>query len=361
MAIEETKTNDDESRNTGVYQRGSKFVFIKAFSRDVKLYMLYNDELDSREDKKPSDTSIFGTNILLTLGVDIVGKGVDKWFKPFSSLSEIINFKSQMRKPPESNVPIEITRFDDRIEVSGRLAKPATAGNIAHDPNIGALSMITGAIRRLGWEKPIVITHHGAKQEYVTRNKNNKFLYICSILKLQLDGITMPKNTSVPKNYWYYERHSEKMASILLHVACEYYGVNGIYQNHTGCERGYFKTKEGVLIALPKKDSGGVNNLYLPDLILYDEKTDVVVLIEGKRLDTLNDGIAEIKTYDSIENEYINKYYPKTKVERWVSIFGGSQNDVPHNKVILYLNDNGEIFINKNAPNCVKTVFSRFT
>ena len=28
MAIEETKTSDDESRNTGVYQRASKFVFM---------------------------------------------------------------------------------------------------------------------------------------------------------------------------------------------------------------------------------------------------------------------------------------------------------------------------------------------
>ncbi len=35
----------------------------------------YNDELEARESKKPSDTSVFGTNILLTLGVTIVGKG----------------------------------------------------------------------------------------------------------------------------------------------------------------------------------------------------------------------------------------------------------------------------------------------
>lgn len=69
MAIEETKTSDDESRNTGVYQRGSKFVYITPYYQDVKLYMLYNDELEARESKKPSDTSVFGTNILLTLGV----------------------------------------------------------------------------------------------------------------------------------------------------------------------------------------------------------------------------------------------------------------------------------------------------
>jgi hypothetical protein len=32
--------------------------------KNVKLYMLYNEELEAREEKKPSDTSVFGTNIL---------------------------------------------------------------------------------------------------------------------------------------------------------------------------------------------------------------------------------------------------------------------------------------------------------
>ena len=53
MAIEETKTSDDESRNTGVYQRGAKFVYIEPYYRDVKLYMLYNEELEAREEKGP--------------------------------------------------------------------------------------------------------------------------------------------------------------------------------------------------------------------------------------------------------------------------------------------------------------------
>ncbi|MDR1409250.1 MAG: hypothetical protein LBJ12_03050 [Oscillospiraceae bacterium] len=359
MAIEETKTSDDESRNTGVYQRGSKFVFIDSFSRSVKTYMLYNDELEARENKKPSDTSIFGTDILLTLGVDIVGKDIGKWFRPFNSLDELITFKGGMRRPPKGNVPIDITRYNDRIEISGRLAKPADAGNIGHDPNIGALSMISKCIRQLGWDKPIVITQHGVSQTYADRNKKNKFLYICGLLGLQLGGIAMPKGATMPESYWHYEKISEKVASILLHVACEYYGVHGVYHNHAGCERSYFRTKSGRLIALPKKDSGGVDNLYLPDVILYDDKSDIIVLVEGKRLDTLNAGIEEIQAYDSIEKEYINVYYSNSKVERWVSIFGGKLSRIPHNAVLLYLNDNGEIFINENAPACVKEVFSR--
>ena len=357
MAIEETKTSDDESRNTGVYQRGSKFVYITPYYDKVKLYMLYNEELEAREDKKPSDTSIFGTNILLTLGVTIVGKDISRWFKPFKSLDDLINFKASMRKPPAGNVPIEIKKFPERIEISGRLSKPADAGNIGHDPNIGALSMISKCIRALGWDKDIVITLHGVTQAYVNKTKGkNKFLYICNILGLTLDGIVMPKDVSLPELYWHYEMSSEKMTSILLHVLGMYNGMYGVYENHAGCERGYFRTKSGELITLPKKDKQGVK-LYLPDVVLYDEPSNIILLVEGKKLSTLSNGIEEIQYYDSIENEYIKPAYKGVTILRCISIFGGNDSGYLHKDVLIYMNLSGKIFINPNAPECVKSMF----
>jgi len=359
MAIEETKTSDSESRNTGVYQRASKFVYIDAYYKNVKLYMLYNEELEDRTDKKPSDTSIFGTNMLLTIGVKIIGKDVSKWFNKFNSIEELINFKSKMRKPPEGNIPIDISIIDENnIEISGRLSKPADAGNIGHDPNIGALSIISKTLRHLGWEKNITITRHGVSQTYINRTKGkNKFLYICKILNLHLENIKMPFISSLPETYWHYENSSEKMASILLHIAGEYYGLKEVYQNHAGCERGYFKTKTNQLIALPKKDTNGIN-LYIPDLILYDEKDNTIILVEGKQLETLQNGIDEIENYDSIENEYIKVYYPEATTVRWVSIYGGTHNSIPHSKVIFYLNSLGKIFINDSAPDSIKNAFN---
>ncbi len=357
MAIEETKTSDDESRNTGVYQRGSKFVYITPYYRNVKLYMLYNEELEAREEKKPSDTSVFGTNILLTLGVTIVGKDVSRWFKPFTSLDDLIAFKAGMRQPPAGNVPITIKKYQDRIEVSGRLAKPADAGNIGHDPNIGALSMISACIRKLGWDKDIVITLHGVTQEYVDHTHGkNKFLYICSILGMRLSDINMPKNVTLPDLYWHYEKRSEKMADILLHIQTMYHGMYCVYENHAGCERGYFRTKSGQLITLPKKDRNGVN-LYLPDVVLYDEKTNYVILVEGKMLTTLDQGLREIENYDSIEQEYIYPEYPKATILRCVSIFGGACTSVPDERVLFYLASDGQIIINHNAPLCIKRCF----
>src|SRR3989344_5683858 len=41
-AIEETKTDDSESRNTGIYQRCSKFVYVEFYYPGVKKIMLYN-------------------------------------------------------------------------------------------------------------------------------------------------------------------------------------------------------------------------------------------------------------------------------------------------------------------------------
>lgn len=357
MAIEETKTSDDESRNTGVYQRGSKFVYITPYYNNVNLYMLYNEELEAREDKKPSDTSVFGTNILLTLGVTIVGKNISKWFKPFNTLDELIRFKASMRQPPAGNIPITIKKYDNRIEISGRLAKPADAGNIGHDPNIGAFSMISKCLRTLGWDKDIVITMHGVTQEYVNRTKGkNKFLYISNILGLRLDGITMPTKVELPESYWHYEMSSEKITSILLHVLGMYNGMYGVYENHAGCERGYFRTKSGRLITLPKKDKHGIN-LYLPDVVLYDEPTNNILLVEGKKLSTLANGIEEIQYYNSIEEGYIKPAYKDVSILRCVSIFGGNETGHLHNDVLIYMNLSGKIYINPNAPECVKSMF----
>jgi len=349
MAVEETKTSDKESRNTGVSQRATKFIYAKKYCPHAKLYMLYNDELENDEDKKPSDTNIFGTNILLTLGVKIVGKSNLAWFTPFSSIDEVIAFKNEMRDPPDGNVPVKITKNDNVIYISGRLSKPKDAGNIGHDPNIGTLSMISGVLRALGWTRRIVITRHGTTQQYVSRNKTNKFLYVCKLLNLEMDGLAITYPDTYREKYWHYEKSSEKVASILLHIMCSNVGIRYIYENHAGCERGYFKNVNGNLITLPKKDTHG-ENLLIPDVILSDTTNRNIYLIEGKKLTTLQVGLAEIEDYDSIEDEYIKVEYPNFNYYRYLSIFGGHCTFLPDRKIMLYLNSDGLIILNRDLP-----------
>ncbi|MDR2152476.1 MAG: hypothetical protein LBO72_06620 [Helicobacteraceae bacterium] len=98
-AIEETKTDDSESRNTGVYQRCSKFIYIDSFYPSTRKVMLYNLQIDQKA--TPTQTNIFGTRLLLTIGVEILGKKLDESiFKPFTDIDELIAFKNSMRAPP---------------------------------------------------------------------------------------------------------------------------------------------------------------------------------------------------------------------------------------------------------------------
>ena len=174
---------------------------------------------------------------------------------------------------------------------------------------------------------------------------------------MELDGLTLP-TIQIPEFYWHYERKSEKMADILLHIQAIANGFYTVYENHAGCERGYFRSKDGRQITLPKKDRNG-ENLYLPDVVLYDEATQYVLLVEGKMLSTLDKGLQEIENYDSIENDYIKYYYPDTTILRCLSIFGGNLNQIPHEKVLFYLNDDGDIYINPSAPECVVRCFEQ--
>ena len=244
--IEETKTDDSESRNTGIYQRASKFILLMHYYPHIKCIMLYN--LLVEEKKNPTQTNIFGTNCLITLGVEIIGKinGLEN-FRRFDSVDELIKFKNNMRPPPKGNVPILIHQTDDRIEISGRLVK---SGSLSHDPNIGALSLIAATLRSLGYSDRLVITNHGLSQNMVMAE--NKFIQIAKILNIELDGLTVPE-AKFHENYWKYERDGEKLGTIFIDITVENFTTGStIFSNHAGTEKSYFLTKDGKPIQLKK-------------------------------------------------------------------------------------------------------------
>ncbi len=356
--LEETKTSDAESRNTGIGQRATKFAYANYYCPEVPKYMLYNEEATSDEDRKPSDTNVFGTNMLLAQGVKFIGKSMAA-FKAFASVDELIEFKTNMRLPNSTNVPIRIAKINaTTITISGRLSKPKDKGNIGHDPNIGTLTCIASTLRELNWQGDIIITNHGVSQSYATKNKSNKFIRICKLLDIKLEGITLPIDIELPEHYWQYAISSEKVASILLHLACQYKGIHGIYENHAGCERSYFREPDKSLTTLHKKDSGGVNNLLLPDVVLRNDNTHEIYLIEGKMYNKLADGLAEIDTYDAIINEHISRSYPSYAISRWVTLFGGNLGGIPDKKVLIYVDADGNVFINQDAPQPIKDAFA---
>ncbi len=350
-AIEETKTDDKESRNTGVYQRCSKFVFIKNYYPNVKMIMLYNLQVEQKE--KPTETYVFGTRLLLTWGVEILGKKLDETvFVPFQNIDEIIAFKATMRKAPAGNVPILLTKSKSKIEISGRLYK---SGGLSHDPNIGALSMICAVLRKLGWTKKLEITQHGLEQEHV--GKTNKFVQIANKLKISLQNLEVPE-AEIHANYWEYDTEGEKLGTIFIHLVVENF-TNGysIFENHAGCEKGYFITKEGEAIPLAKykdreqyKAGDKEQIIHIPDLILIDFGRTEVINIEGKKYKFRSKGIAELANYDFIEQNYIKKHYPKFKILRTIVLYGGTENQIIEIEIGFLLNENGELILGIKAP-----------
>jgi len=361
-AIEETKTDDSESRNTGVYQRCSKFIYVDFYYPSVKKIMFYNLQIPQKE--KPTETNIFGTRMLKTIGVEILGKTCDeKVMRPFSNLNELVEVKNSMRKPPAGNVPIQIKILSNRIEVSGRLYK---AGGIGHDPNIGALTIIASCIRKWEKTKDIVITHHGLKKENL--GKDNKFIQIANRLDIKLDGLELPIAAS-HENYWHYENSQEKMATIFLHISLlAYTKAEVIYANHGGSERGYFIHKTLGPIVIKKyqegkramyKSGNKTMIIYLPDMIIYDPARNQIINVEGKKYATRKLGISELKNFSYIEKKIIKPSYDPDSIIRTVVIFGGKKISVTEKQISFLLNENGEIILGKQPPEIFKEVIDK--
>ena len=350
-AIEETKTDDKESRNTGVYQRCSKFVFIESYYPNTKKIMLYNLQVEQK--LIPTETYVFGTKLLLTLGVEILGKKLcPELFMPFKTVDEVIELKSKMKKPPKGNTPILITKSKEKIEVSGRLFK---SNGLSHDPNIGALSIISAVLRHLGWTKDIIITQHGLEQNHV--GKTNKFIQIANKIGIKLDGLEIPK-AEMNKDYWKYDKDGEKLGTIFIHLVVEVF-TNGfsIFENHAGSEKGYFFPLNGEPIPLEKyknralyKAGDKTQIIEIPDLILVDDKEKEVLNIEGEKYINRHKGILQIKTFDFIEKVYIKPSYPKYKIIRTVVLFGSEETSIVEIEVGFLLNKNGQLILSVKSP-----------
>ena len=354
-AIEETKTDDKESRNTGVYQRASKFVYIDYYYPGIKKIMLYNLMVEQKE--TPTSTYIFGTRLLKTIDVEILGKKLDESiFKPFNTIDEIIIFKDSMRAAPTGNVPILIKKEEGLISISGRLFK---SGRLAHDPNIGALSLICAAIRKLGWSENVRIIKHGLSQEHI--KPNNKFIKISNMLDIDIEGLRRP-SLVISDGYWKYEKEGEKLGTIFVHLVVENFTEGySIFENHAGCEKGYFITKEGKPIPLKKytdreayKRGEKDNIINIPDLILIDFSETEIINVEGKKYKFRQKGIDELKTFEAIEKNYIQKYYPRFRITRTVVLYGSKEKRIIEIEVGFLLNKRGELILGIKAPELFK-------
>lgn len=350
-AIEETKTDDSESRNTGAFQRITKFIYVSHYYPNTIKVMLYNLKVQQKEEATASNN--FGNRLLLTLGVRLAGKKFDKDLKPFHSIDELIKVRNSVRKPPRGNVAVQIKKYGEKIEVSGRLVK---GSSLSHDPNIGLLTGICSCLRKLGYKKEIVLTEHGLEQAML--KPNNKFMRIAEYYNLSLENLNRPLNIIWPKYYWRYEKTSEKIGSIFIHLSIKSFTHGySLFENHAGCEKGYFLRPDGSVEPIAKyKDREKYKNgdksqiIHFPDLVILDNRNYEVINIEGKQTKNTLQGIADLDNFDAFEEFYIQKYYQEFCIVRTLVLYGGSETKITEEKVGFLLNKNGTIVLSNYSP-----------
>lgn len=351
IAIEETKTDSTESRNTAAGQRATKFAFLNEyknmFSYTFDQLMLYNDQ--EKQNISDTDSVKFMKRCMKTSGVIFYGDYSND-LKSFTSIEELINEKNKMRQPPKGNTPIRISSENNITYISGTLSKPKDKGNIGHDPNIGQIIGISSALRQLGLKEKIIIREHSVKQEIVNKMKGNKFMIAANFLKIELQGIKLPY-IEISKKYWKYQNKTEKLSSILLHMICNNVGYDLVYENHAGSERGYFYDHLKNKITVEKKHKK--ININLPDYVFRDETSKKIYIVEAEMHENLEKGIRQIQSFDLFENLYVKKFYKDYSTER-VLCLSNSKKDFYHPKVIFSIDSNNAITVNEFTPTNIK-------
>jgi len=387
-AIEETKTTSSDSRNTSVFQRASKFVYLDTFypSNKTKKIMLYH--YDRPDNKKKASTFYFGIQILKTLDIEVSFLNSNNeaelvhQIEPFHSIEELIEKKNELSSSgPSHNIPLHIKKMKDKILISSKLDKGTGKykGKISHDPNIGAVTALSACLRKLGWEKDIVIINHGINN--IPEKTDNKFTRIANALNIKMKGVKIPE-TQEKKLYWDYDLNSEKNVTILTHITIEKFYQNGqiIFENHAGSGLGFFILPNGEKISVNKHTPK-------PDIVAKDEINKEIINIEGERLKNFKKGIHQLKEQiPKFEEEYIRQYYPEFTIIRSLIAFDDSekkrklfqklqrifQNKKIHSKIRktykdidlihIILSKDGELLFNEiSCPKMLKSSFNNLS
>ena len=329
FAIEETKTNTYQSRNTAMGQRSCKFNFLEHYWLNGNQKFTPVMFFTSKQAKSDNDSVAFVNRMLLHLnsGIEFWGKD-DANFKKFGNLEEFLNEKNRISSSNnrKNDTPIFVKKVDNVIFIQALLANPNNTrenytGRIQHDPNMGQVPMIARTIRSLGWTGEIIVTGHQVLQDRIS-HRGNKLTALADKIGFELQGIKLPKTSFSPK-YWNYEFNKEKVASILAQVILENNGLKTIFDNHGGCEKSFFQAPGGLEIPIPKSYSyrGGK----IPDLVVVDFKKKIIYSFEGKKQQNAQDGIKEIYGFGLFEKEFLNNYYPGFKLQRGLILNGGTK------------------------------------
>ena len=351
FAIEETKTNSYDSRNTAMGQRSCKFNFLEHYWLESKKEFTPVMFFTSKQALKDHESVIFVNRMLLHLasGIELWGKD-NTHLKKFKNLEEFIDEKNRISRSNtrENDTPLTIKKMGDTIQIQALLANPNNkrenyTGRIGHDPNMGQVPLIAKTIRSLGWKGEIEVVNHQVLQSKIGV-RGNKLTALATKIGFKLKGINLPK-TIFNTRYWEYEYTREKVASILAQVMLENKGLKTIFDNHGGCEKSFFLTSSGDEIPIPKSYSSRGGKI--PDLVVVDFTKKVIYSYEGKKQENAEAGVEEINGFGLFESDFLEKYYPGFTFKRGLILNGGQRLLLP-NVVKFQLLASGKVLANSN-------------
>ena len=156
-AIEETKTNTYDSRNTAMGQRSTKFNFLNYYKEKYKYNFTPVMFFTSKQAETDHDSVNFVNRMLLHLesGIEFWNKDLEN-LKKFNDLEEFIEVKNKisLTNSRANDIPLTIDMIDKEIKISALLANPNNTrpnytGRIGHDPNMGQVPLIAKTLRNL--------------------------------------------------------------------------------------------------------------------------------------------------------------------------------------------------------------------
>ena len=84
--------------------------------------------------------------------------------------------------------------------------------------------------------------------------------------------------------------------------------------------------------------------------MLIKKKKKEAITIEGKKYINKQKGIEELNNYDSFDEMYLKKYYPRYRIVRTVVLYGSNNERVCEVEVGFLLNEKGKLVLGVRAP-----------
>jgi hypothetical protein len=301
LLLESTKTEDSSSRNSAWFQRLTKFAVCSRMFPNVRKAIYYTQNMIPT-----SSSYVFGMKLATTMGVEVWHPGGQMLSPKFSTVSEIIADKNNLAASgPKHNQPVTLSLEGNTMTISGRLNK--TDGRMDYDPNIGLFLGIINSVAIL--DSSIIFRISDHKLDITKVCANNKFWYGVRGISVTLDGFESP-TVELPSSYYTLKMGCEKFSTILFqHIS----GLPVAFHNHAGCQRSHLIALDGSKRPVPKK-------ITMPDLVLIDENSKNIFLVEGKDASKVTSAQTQLDELDPFENICVTAY-PGYTVNRGLCLY----------------------------------------